>query len=115
MPRPAYSSICAFHLSDFQLRIGHWMSLYTEWGRFDGMTQWLLRFHDINEILDSKPLTNILDHLQRIILCNNLIRMKRENAYTQENSQIFEEVCMPLFIIIKNKAWLGIKNYIVIL
>lgn len=86
MPRPAYSSICAFHLSDFQLRIGHWMSLYTEWGRFDGMTQWLLRFHDINEILDSKPLTNILGHPQEIIPCNNLMRMRRKNAYTQENS-----------------------------
>ena len=46
--------------------------------------------------------------------------MGQVTAYTQENSQILEEVWIPLFIIIikkkeKNKAWLGIKNYIVIL
>ena len=92
MPRTAYSSICAFHLSDFQLCIGHWISLHTKWGRFDGMTKWFFRLHDINKILDLKPLINILGHPQRIIPYNNLMCTGRRTAYTQENSQIFEEV-----------------------
>ena len=56
------------------------------------MTTWFLRLHDINGILDLKPLTNILGHSQRIISCNNLMCMGQGTAYTQKNSLILEEV-----------------------